>query len=176
MTRTCGTCQACCVIMAVGTHPGGRKGPYKACSDQCATGCAIYATKPEECSTFKCEWLGAPEELQHMIRDEERPDRCGVMFTLIGSGTNVENFRRQYGLFPLQAFEVWPGALKGYAAQKVINRLRRRFLIGMCPYGTEDWTVVGPDGYDRRTLDKLTASAREIARKDAILHGDRVAS
>lgn len=49
--------------------------PGKACKHRVASGCAIYADRPENpCKTFQCGWL------QETVLDEElRPDKCGAV-------------------------------------------------------------------------------------------------
>lgn len=73
----CGECQMCCRIMEIETLS---KPVDARCPHQCAAGCAIYDSKPQECSSYECMWLqsqsGGPLE---PFPDEWRPDRIGIV-------------------------------------------------------------------------------------------------
>lgn len=161
MTRECGACTACCTVLAVPTlnKPSG-----VTCDQVCAKGCAIYATKPEECTEFQCLWIGDVETL--ITREEDRPDVSGVCFTGIGGRDHGESFARRYGFPPLQGFEVWPGAFESYRAKKLLERVRRKAIIVMCPFRSLDRYVIGPEKVSRADLLTLQAVARRNAMRE----------
>jgi hypothetical protein len=84
--RECGECQACCTLMGVRERgklsDGSRyqldKPMGERCAHQCASGCAIHNEErlPISCRIFECEWLHGK------FREEERPDRSGLVVTL----------------------------------------------------------------------------------------------
>jgi hypothetical protein len=102
MTRECGTCTACCTVMAVKEL---KKPGYQTCQHACAAGCAIYNHKPPSCTGWKCLWLDGT-----IGGDERRrPDQVGVVFSRQGT--------------ILRIYEVWPGAFEK-------NRKQIEFLVG----------------------------------------------
>lgn len=68
--RRCGGCVLCCKLLpnAEFGKPAGK--PCRA--QRSGKGCAIYAHRPMECSTWSCRWLAATEETAGMAR----PDRA----------------------------------------------------------------------------------------------------
>jgi hypothetical protein len=72
--RSCGTCTACCFIFDIEATGS----PQYAWCRHCAIGrgCAVYAERPEECRNFYCLWR------MGFGRDEDRPDRHGVVIDL----------------------------------------------------------------------------------------------
>lgn len=162
MSRACGDCTACCTVMAV-REIGKRV--YTKCSQICATGCAVYLTRPIECARFKCMWLDDADG--DLTKDNERPDLSGVLLTFVGGRVDFEAFRKRYGYPPLQAFEVWPGAFDAWAGQKVLERVRRRAIMVLCPYDSLERRMLGPDRVERKVLDRLKEIAERNARQDA---------
>ena len=109
--RSCGGCTACCTVMAVSSigKPAGTP-----CVHECAEGCAIYERRPEQCrSDFFCLWMRDQKDL---LRDSDRPDRIGIVFTDGDDGTG--------GRLALVAREVTPGAAQGARASELIGHLR----------------------------------------------------
>lgn len=83
MTRSCGSCTLCCTVQGVkegmpGT-PSGEKLPNVPCphakihAPSCG-GCAIYESRPAECSGYSCMWL------KGLGGTADRPDKVGVLF------------------------------------------------------------------------------------------------
>ena len=102
MKRECGTCTACCTVVAVKEL---KKPMYQTCQHVCAAGCAIYQHKPASCTAWKCLWLNGS-----IGGDERRrPDHFGVVFD------------RQRTI--LRIYEVWPGAFEK-------NRKQIDFILG----------------------------------------------
>jgi len=76
--RSCGGCTLCCTEMAVSEIS---KPMCSKCPSQTATGCGIYEIRPKSCADFTCMWMDEPPAgIPHPLAEEERPDRCGVMF------------------------------------------------------------------------------------------------
>lgn len=70
--RSCGECSACCFTHEIEAL---KKPTRTACQHMCNEGgCAIYDSKPEECTRFECAWLeGLAGE------DSHRPDQNGLV-------------------------------------------------------------------------------------------------
>ena len=72
-TNLCGTCTLCCKVLEIEelNKPVGRW------CDHCepATGCRIYASRPESCGAFECVWLQSQKQDTPFPADL-RPDRC----------------------------------------------------------------------------------------------------
>lgn len=71
--RTCGTCTACCKIMAIDEL----EKPASVWCHHCeiAKGCKIYESRPDSCRKFKCLWLTDPR-----LPDSMRPDKTKAVF------------------------------------------------------------------------------------------------
>jgi uncharacterized protein len=68
--KSCGPCTLCCSALHI-TELNKPAGP--AC-EHCANGCAIYATRPQVCRDFECDWL-----TERALPITLRPDRVGVI-------------------------------------------------------------------------------------------------
>ena len=79
--RTCGDCSVCCTVAAV---PALGKATHSACAHDGPNGCEIYGSddRPRVCAEFRCSWL------RGIGREEDRPDRSGVMlsYNLLNGG------------------------------------------------------------------------------------------
>jgi hypothetical protein len=80
VTRKCGECRACCVVLGFDARPG--EAPFAkpagiACPHLCPSGCGIYTQRPPVCIRFQCAWLQVPS-----LPASLRPDRCGVLFAM----------------------------------------------------------------------------------------------
>lgn len=71
--RVCGDCQACCMTLAIPTL---QKPRAVRCPNQCAAGCAIYATRPTECAGYMCLWRDG------WGVESDRPDKLGAVIDL----------------------------------------------------------------------------------------------
>ncbi len=69
--RSCGDCSACCT-----THSVKRlKEPFAPCHNLGSEGgCAVYASRPSACRTFRCGWLSG-----YIGTDNQRPDMTGLV-------------------------------------------------------------------------------------------------
>lgn len=73
--RSCGPCRACCTVYDIDDAPV-RKLAGVVCPNHDGSGCTIYATRPETCRVFHCQWRYGP-----MLAEEWRPDLSGVVIT-----------------------------------------------------------------------------------------------
>jgi Fe-S-cluster containining protein len=83
--RQCGSCSLCCKVLGVAALDK----PEQAWCVHCkpGRGCAIYATRPQECRTFGCLWLADdkfPESL--------KPDACKIVFAVEGDGARISAY------------------------------------------------------------------------------------
>jgi hypothetical protein len=116
--RSCGECHGCCSGPEI-AELGKRQ--FETCAHLEALpsgglGCGIYEARPESCRRYLCLWLAHPE----LLREDERPDRIGVYFTLNPSKYDVsgEVTRRC-----LDAWESVEGGIDSTGAQAVVARL-----------------------------------------------------
>jgi hypothetical protein len=89
LTRKCGSCSACCYVMAVSegtiiqdgenvtnvesfSKPKYEKCQHQKLGSRC---CRIYEIRPKACVNFTCAWL------QGLGSKKDRPDLSGIVFT-----------------------------------------------------------------------------------------------
>ena len=116
--RFCGDCTLCCTIMGV---PEIGK-PEKVQCRFAGAGCACYQTRPQECRDYSCWWLIEGAQRVQYLREEERPDKSGVLVSLQAPGSALRSVTGG------DAF-VLRGDLAGWPAQKMIKRLERKHLV-----------------------------------------------
>ena len=121
--RACGSCSACCDVLAVAEL---EKGTYEACAHVCEAGCGIYADRPGSCRTFECEWLRGTLEVDGAVDPDLRPDACGVIFEYRPETAFGEVFA---------AWEVEPGASATGPAREVIEGLEESFPVIIMTHG-----------------------------------------
>jgi hypothetical protein len=73
--RECGSCTVCCVVLAI-DDPALTKSAGTACQNCTGTGCGIYASRPQTCRDFVCEWRRLA-----LLDEDWRPDLSGVLIT-----------------------------------------------------------------------------------------------
>ncbi len=76
LNRVCGDCQACCEWVAVREF---MKPEREKCKHQCANGCSIYESRPNECKQYHCSWLAYEEYIPLSFR----PDVTGLFMESI---------------------------------------------------------------------------------------------
>lgn len=103
--RQCGQCQECCTVMPVEHF---RKEAGVRCRHQCARGCAIYDSRPQECATYTCSWI------EGNFREKDRPDKSGLCFETV-TIENPERTWRQKVL--ICANQVEKGVARGFAGR-----------------------------------------------------------
>jgi Fe-S-cluster containining protein len=116
--RQCGSCTACCEALHI-TEPGIEKLAGEPCRHLCASGCAIYAGRPEVCRAFTCEWLRGTG------LKGDRPDKAGVILSLVKRQT--EQGPAEF----LVANEVRAGALEDKATRKALERAAMEHRINV---------------------------------------------
>ena len=124
MSRSCGTCSACCRWPSVAQLDKPAKTP---CHNlrKCGHGCTIYPTRPSACN-YACSWLrGAGEKL-------DQPGRCGVL---------VDVRVTQFGEV-LVAHQLRPGAAASKLGRKAIRRIARDRKLPCLVAGYDDVEVV----------------------------------
>jgi uncharacterized protein len=68
--KSCGPCTMCCSALEISEL---KKPAGPACA-HCSVGCAIYASRPEVCREFECDWL-----TDRALAVTLRPDRVGTI-------------------------------------------------------------------------------------------------
>lgn len=123
MPRACNECTVCCTVMYVPTI---EKAPYTQCKNVCERGCAIYETRPSECSGYSCLWLIDKGDI---LREEDRPDKSGLLFEMSSVHRDKSAFEEKTGIAFLIVREGTPGAFESWRGQKVLKRLSKKALI-----------------------------------------------
>lgn len=116
--RKCGSCDACCTVLEVpGLAPQGCNCPH-----QTGSGCGNYANRPDACRQWSCQWIqdNLFKKQSRLFRDDERPDRVGVMFDILADHRLV-------------AHELRPGAFAGAGAE-VVTRVEQNNRAVRVPY------------------------------------------
>lgn len=131
--RVCGDCIACCTYTIVKEikKPGLTHCPHAEISDnlknnltftgksECGN-CKIYETRPKPCKEYECAWLWG------YGKDEDRPDRCGMIIDTI---LNIPNLLEAKAL-RLGAEDTKEGILAVERISRDINR-----PAAVSPYG-----------------------------------------
>lgn len=85
MKRQCGECTLCCRLLPVPQlgKLAGQRCPHQRHS----CGCAIYATRPNSCRLWVCQWRNDPEH----TADLRRPDRSHYVIDIMPDYVTVIN-------------------------------------------------------------------------------------
>lgn len=75
LSRSCGSCTACCGALAVRELEKRAHTPCLFCNE--GAGCRIYERRPDGCRQFCCEWL------KGFGAEEDRPDKTGVVLDFV---------------------------------------------------------------------------------------------
>lgn len=123
-SRSCGTCSLCCTVLRVDelAKPAGRDCVHQRRRD----GCAIHATRPSICRSYRCLWL------QGGLEDAERPDATGGVVDLETTGIGLR----------LAIREARPG---GFDASPALQAIAERFRSSMPVRITDTGDVADPD-------------------------------
>jgi hypothetical protein len=114
------------------------KAPYDHCGHECDKGCAIYAKRPEVCAGYECLWLietnptmrkEAPSASDFLLKEEDRPDKSGLLFEMSSVNRNGSGFEKATGIAFLLVREVRPDAFESFWGRKVLKRLSKHALI-----------------------------------------------
>lgn len=84
----CGECRACCTVLGVAAL---EKDENTTCKHECAAGCAIYKSRPQECSVYECFYHRSHPNFS----DNFRPDKLGVIIEINESGGHKAIFARE---------------------------------------------------------------------------------
>lgn len=113
--KPCDGCQACCFVQRIQEL---NKPEFSTCPHQCYSGCDVYATKPAECSGYRCAYsMGA------IVGGlETRPDNLGL---IIDFRPALRPDAAQYGEREdlIAIWEVWPGAALSSRGLQYITKL-----------------------------------------------------
>lgn len=110
--------------------PSINKERYTACPHLAAPparGCSIYGSHPDECRGYRCGWLEAGDHGfagEDLIREEERPDRSGLIAAVSG-----DDVTRELGAPLLSLHEVWEGAASLPRGMRIIARMVRKGMV-----------------------------------------------
>lgn len=76
LPNSCGSCTVCCLVLRIDefTKPAGTL-----CQHCTGKGCGIYETRYDVCRGYLCGWRTLPK-----LGDDWRPDRSGILLTIIG--------------------------------------------------------------------------------------------
>lgn len=123
-SRICGTCSLCCTVLRVDelAKPAGRDCVHQ----RGAHGCAIHATRPSICRSYRCLWL------QGGLEDHERPDATLGVVDLETTGIGVR----------LAIREARPGA---FDASPALQAIAERYRASMPVRITDTGDVNDPD-------------------------------
>ena len=138
--RSCGTCTFCCKVMEV-TELAKPVGTW---CRHCAIGkgCGIYATRPAECATFVCQWLGDPE-----LPEAMKPDKIKVMFSADSTGRS----------FVARCDPAYPLAWKNAAVLDLLKRTARHIWnthgTVLATAGRRTWVITPAAEYDLGEID-----------------------
>ena len=75
--RECGSCTACCFEITI-DDPMLAKPPRRLCVNCTASGCAIYATRPQSCRTWFCVWRRVADLPDHLS-----PANSGLLASVV---------------------------------------------------------------------------------------------
>lgn len=135
--RTCESCKACCVVLAVRLEdeikPAG-----ETCKHLCSVGCGIYEQRPRDCSEYLCGWRGGLGDAEH------RPDRVGVLLSPKENKPEVRELIGQEHSFI--AHEVWPGAFNEERGRHFMHKVATQFIIlGFFGENRDKCRFMGPE-------------------------------
>ena len=71
--KSCGECSLCCSVLEIDELKKPAGPPCPSCRRD--GGCEVYATRPQVCRDFECEWL-----TDRTLTRPFRPDRIGTLF------------------------------------------------------------------------------------------------
>lgn len=158
--RTCGDCKACCKLPP---HKDLGKPGNKRCDHLSnARGCKIYASRPNACRLYRCQWLSESD-----TADIGRPDRSHYiidpapdMITMRNDATGVETY---YQAVQIWCDPRWPDAWKDQALMRFLARRSEENIIAIVRYGdnVNDFVLFPPkingtDAFHARRGDQRT--------------------
>jgi len=141
-TRTCGTCNACCIVLGVEEI---KKAPGELCKHLAAKGCAIYAHRPTSCREYHCLWRAG------QLDGDARPDRLGFVIDIATDKPDL-----------IFAREVRPGALE--EKRSMLENLWRKSnaVIVLIRQDSEMRSAIGPSDKVHRYLEEARRKLRVV--------------
>lgn len=108
--KDCGECSACCDGHYKGKAYGNLFGGGKPCIFLQKSICTIYESRPSFCHKYQCAWT------QHLLDEDMRPDKCGLMVSVEKNPDTGEQF--------LKAVEIWKEV--PYTSYKKLDRCAKK--------------------------------------------------
>jgi hypothetical protein len=149
LLRSCGTCSLCCTVLRVDelAKPAGRDCVHQ----RGQSGCAIHATRPEICRSYRCLWL------QGGLEDDERPDATGGVVDLETTGIGLRLTIREARV---GSFDSSP------ALQAIAERFRSSMPVRITDTGDvrdpdRPFRVLLADGVEQRVVGLRVETWRE---------------
>jgi hypothetical protein len=125
--RECGTCTACCTVLAVAEL---HKPMRWTCDHVNCACCGIYESRPQSCRDFNCAWLRGD-----IPGDEsQRPDRLGLLFDFFQSTVT--------GRSRFVVFELWNGAFDEAPAAALLGKMAAGRQLDLS-YRNGTWRTIG---------------------------------
>lgn len=145
--RQCGDCQVCCEVMGITAID---KPHHTRCPHQCPTGCAIYSSKPDECTDYSCMWRDG------LIGDDShRPDRSGLLLTTaLQPELNIGPY--------VQAIETSPGIIDNPKTAYWLRKIGDITLVSLWLHNGEK-SFIGPPHRLRRLVARFPGAFKELA-------------
>ena len=142
----CGKCHECCKLIQADGPDKGRLRMCSYCSPEKEKGCAIYATRPEECRKYVCMWKQMPN-----VDTLLRPDLSGIMFDKITDnivcGTQTVN-----------------APLSDIAKRQVTDFINQGFSVAVIE-GTNKQIALAKDHTMNEVVAKIASRFREMRKK-----------
>lgn len=134
--RSCGDCQACCVVFRVDELDKAAREPCKnliQIGANRAGGCGIHDSRPPVCRHYECVWL------QGFFKSVDRPDLLGL---IVSFAEEDNELRRETGIQLMVVNETWEGAAETEEAKAFLSETSRKYLIALVRGARR--TLVGP--------------------------------
>ena len=142
--RACESCTGCCYIGGVSSL---NKPAYETCQHDCATGCAIYPTRPGECREYNCLWI------EGEFSDGDRPDEIGLLFDLPDA---IHKHPDYEGIQVICARELWTNARDEPRAATLLMQLSQSFVVRLTRDGGGT-QLMGPQGLIATLVERSAA-------------------
>jgi len=128
LSRSCGTCDACCTTQGVAElgKPDGVRCEHQV---EGVKGCSIYARRPKGCASWNCVWRAGGFD------GVDRPDRVGVVMDVTGESEIYPDGQA------LVAREAFPGGFEKAGAFLAVQA-RKTVVILVLPNGMR--RLIGP--------------------------------
>jgi len=139
-TRSCGTCNACCIVLGVEEID---KPIDEACKHLATKGCAIYGSRPKSCRDYHCLWRAG------VLDGAKRPDRLGIIIDVANDQPDL-----------LFAREFRPGALE--ENRSMLDKLAQSAVVVLIPPGGQMRKAIGPPHKIEPYLERARRTLRVV--------------